>query len=139
MEKVLSHAKKSDPIQKRVSLKPKQGGKLTIELSLQDERGKQSAADFIEHLYVKAKDKLGDPVVHNGFQLPNPYDQEAMKKQIIFISSFHDSMFGSFSEKSTLPDEERSQFLEVFFLAIGTVIDGNQILVDLEKGKITAK
>lgn len=127
----------SGPIEKRITLKTKGGEQVSTDFTLADDKGRQSAAEYVHHLFATIKDKLGEPAMFQGFQPTNPNNQEELKHMILFIASFHDAMFGTFNRASELPDEERSEFIEIFLLACATVLEGKNILIDLAKGKIS--
>ncbi|MHB0991895.1 MAG: hypothetical protein ACYC3O_11455 [Burkholderiales bacterium] len=126
----------SGPIAKHVALKTKGGEKVSAELTLQDENGRASAAEYINHLYNSIKDKLGEVVIAQLGDGADPYNIPELKKQILFIAAFHDSMFGTFNHTSSLPEKERTEFIEIFLLAVATLIPGTSILVDLAKGSV---
>lgn len=126
----------SEPIAKHVALKTKAGEKVSAELTLQDENGRASAAEYINHLYISIKEKLGEVVIAQLGDGADPYNIAELKKQILFIAAFHDSMFGTFNHTSTFPEKERTEFIEIFLLAVATLIPGTSILVDLSKGSV---
>lgn len=127
----------SAPIEKRVTLKTKIGEMVSVDLTLQDENGRPSAAEYINHLYRSIKDKLGEVVIAKLDDSADPYNIPEVTKQILFVAAFHDSMFGTFSQTSELPNQERADFIEIFLLAVATLIPGRNILVDLTKNKIS--
>ncbi|MEJ2654671.1 MAG: hypothetical protein P8Z69_05065 [Acidihalobacter sp.] len=122
------------PIEKRVTVLTRSGERLGLDVSLADEYGKQSAAEYLEHVYEHIKRKLDEPTPFSGFGAPSPYDQQRMHEMILFIAAFHDSAFGTFNRQSALPDQERSEFLEIFLLACATVLDGRDLRIDLSHG-----
>ncbi|MEW5791685.1 MAG: hypothetical protein ACOY5C_04585 [Pseudomonadota bacterium] len=126
----------SGPIEKRITLKTRAGEQVSMDVSLADEQGRQSAAEYIHHLYTSIKEKLGEPVLFGGFQRIDPDDREALKRMILFIAAFHDSMFGTFNRHSQLPEAQRNEFVEIFLLACATLLDGKNLLLDLGRGKI---
>lgn len=126
----------SKPIAKYVSLKTKGGEMVSAELTLQDENGRTSAAEYIAHLYTSIKEKLGEVVIAQLGDSADPNNIDEIKKQILFIAAFHDSMFGTFNRTSTLPEKERTEFIEIFLLAVATLIPGTSIRVDLSKGSV---
>lgn len=125
------------PVDKRVTLKAKSGEQVSVEFTISDDKGRQSAAEYIHHLFEGVRAKLNEPVIYTGAEKPNPDSVEELKQQILYIASFHDSMFGTFNRQSTLPEDERKEFIEIFLLACATLLEGKNILVDLEKGKIS--
>ncbi|ARU30408.1 hypothetical protein CAP31_01080 [Sulfuriferula sp. AH1] len=126
----------SEPIDKRVTLKTKMGEMVSAEFSLQDENGRPSAAEYIDHLYKSIKEKLGEVVIAQLGDGADVYNVAEIKKQILYIAAFHDSMFGTFNRTSKLPENERNDFIEIFLLAVATLIPGRNILVDLSKGTV---
>lgn len=124
----------AEPIEKRVTVLTRSGERLSLDISLADEYGKQSAAEYLEHVYERIKRKLDEPMPFAGFKAPDPHDQTRMREMVLFIAAFHDSMFGTFNRQSVLPDQERSEFLEIFLLACATVLDGRDLLIDLSHG-----
>lgn len=125
-----------EPIAKYVALKTKGGEKVSAQLTLQDENGRASAAEYIRHLYTSIKEKLGEVVIAQLGDGADANNIAELKKQIVFIAAFHDSMFGTFNHTSALPEKERTEFIEIFLLAVATLIPGNSILVDLSKGSV---
>ena len=123
------------PIEKRITVLSRSGERLSLDVSLADEYGKQSAAEYLEHVYERIKRKLDEPAPFGGFGAPNPHDQERMREMILFIAAFHDSMFGTFNRQSALPEQERSEFLEIFLLACATVLEGRDLQIDLSHGR----
>lgn len=130
------NATPSEPIDKRVTLKTKMGETVSAEFSLQDENGRPSAAEYIDHLYKSIKEKLGEVVIAQLGDGVDANDVAGIKKQILYIAAFHDSMFGTFNRVSKLPENERNDFIEIFLLAVATLIPGRNILVDLSKGTV---
>ena len=130
------NATPSEPIDKRVTLKTKMGEMVSAEFSLQDENGRPSAAEYIDHLYKSIKEKLGEVVIAQLGDGVDANDVAGIKKQILYIAAFHDSMFGTFNRVSKLPENERNDFIEIFLLAVATLIPGRNILVDLSKGTV---
>lgn len=126
------------PIDKKITLKTKSGEQLSMEVSLQDEHGRDSAAAYIHHLYTSIKEKLGEPVIFTGENASQKLSVEELQKMILFIASFHDAMFGTFNRQapSQIPDEERQEFIELFLLACASVLEGRNLMVDLSKGQI---
>ncbi|APZ43943.1 hypothetical protein [Acidihalobacter ferrooxydans] len=123
------------PINKRISVLSRSGERLSLDISLADEHGKQSAAEYLEHVYERIKHKLDEPMPFAGFKAPDPHNQERMREVVLFIAAFHDSFFGTFNRQSTLPDQERTEFLEIFLLAAATVLDGRDLQIDLSTGR----
>jgi hypothetical protein len=130
------NAAASEPVDKRVVLKTKVGEMVSAEFTLQDENGRPSAAEYINHLYKSIKEKLGEVVIAQLDDSIDPNNVTELKKQILYIAAFHDSMFGTFNRTSKLPEEERKDFIEIFLLAVATLIPGRNILVDLSKGTV---
>ena len=130
------NATPSEPIEKRVTLKTKMGEMVSAEFSLQDENGRPSAAEYLDHLYKSIKEKLGEVVIAQLGDGVDANDVAGIKKQILYIAAFHDSMFGTFNRTSKLPESERNDFIEIFLLAVATLIPGRNILVDLSKGTV---
>jgi hypothetical protein len=127
----------SAPIEKRVTLKTKAGQMVSADFTLQDENGRQSAAEYMRHLYTSIKEKLGEVVIAQLGDGADPFNVTELKKQILFIAAFHDSMFGTFNRTSEIPEQERTDFIEIFLLAIATVIPGRNIMVDLSKNTLS--
>ncbi len=125
------------PVDKLVTLKTKSGEKVSAEFTISDDKGRQSAAEYIQHLFEGIQEKLNEPVIYLGAEKPNPDSLEALTRQILYIASFHDAMFGTFGRQSKLPEDERKEFIEIFLLACATLLEGKNILLDLEKGKIS--
>lgn len=125
------------PVDKRVTLKTKSGQQVSVEYTISDDKGRQSAAEYIHHLFEGIREKMNEPVIYTGANTPNPNNVEELKQQILYIASFHDAMFGTFNRQSKLPEDERKEFIEIFLLACATLLEGKNILVDLEKGKIS--
>lgn len=127
------------PIDKRITLKTKLGEQLSLDVTLQDEHGRDSAAAYIHHLYTSIKDKLGEPVIFTGENASQTLSEAELQKMILFIAAFHDSMFGTFNKQapSQIPDEERQEFIELFLLAAASVLNGRNLLIDLTKGQIS--
>ena len=126
----------SEPVDKRVSIRTKVGEMVSAEFTLQDENGRPSAAEYIEHLYKSIKEKLGEVVIAKLGDSVDAYNIPELKKQILYIAAFHDSMFGTFNRTSTLPENERNDFIEIFLLAVATLIPGRNILVDMGKNTV---
>jgi len=126
----------SEPVEKRVTIKTKVGEMVSAEFTLQDENGRPSAAEYIHHLYISIKEKLGEVVIAQLGDSVDANNVPEIKKQILYIAAFHDSMFGTFNRTSTLPEKERTDFIEIFLLAVATLIPGRNILVDLAKGTV---
>lgn len=127
----------SEPIDKRVTLKTKLGEMVSVEYTLQDENGRPSAAEYLDHLYKSIKEKLGEVVIAKLGDAVDPNNVPEIKRQILYIAAFHDSMFGTFNRICKLPESERKDFIEIFLLAIATLIPGRNIVVDLAKGTVS--
>lgn len=130
------NAAASEPIDKRVTLKTRSGEMVSAEFTLQDENGRASAAEYIHHLYTSIKQKLGEVVIAQLGDAADANNVPELKKQVLYIAAFHDSMFGTFSRVSSLPEDERKEFIEIFLLAVATLMPGRNLLVDLSKGTI---
>lgn len=126
------------PIDKRITLKTKMGEQIALDVTLQDEHGRDSAAEYIQHLYSSIKEKLGEPIIFTGDNTSKTLSEHELQKMILFIASFHDSMFGTFNKQapSQIPDTERQDFIELFLLACASVLSGKNLLIDLSKGQI---
>lgn len=131
------YAPPAEPTDKLVTIKTRSGEKVGMEVTLADDKGRQSAAEYLLHLFGTIKKKMGEPEIFVGEVKADPANQEEIKRQILYVAGFHDSMFGTFNRKSQLPDEERNEFVEIFLLACATLLDGKNILIDLEKGRIS--
>ena len=81
------------PIDKLVTLKTKSGEKVSAEFTISDDKGRQSAAEYIQHLFEGIREKMNEPVIYLGAEKPNPDSLEALIPQILYIASFHDAMF----------------------------------------------
>ncbi|NOT16676.1 MAG: hypothetical protein HOP20_01245 [Sulfuriferula sp.] len=127
----------SAPIEKRVTLKTKAGQMLSTDFTLQDENGRHSAAEYIYHLYTSIKEKLGEVVIAQLGDSADPYNVAEIKKQILFVAAFHDSMFGTFNQTSDISAQERADFIEIFLLAAATLMPGRNIMIDLTKNTIS--
>jgi hypothetical protein len=127
----------SAPIEKRVTLKTKAGQMVSADFTLQDENGRLSAAEYMRHLYTSIKEKLGEVVIAQLGDGSDPFNVSELKKQILYIAAFHDSMFGTFNRTSEIPEQERTDFIEIFLLAIATVMPGRNIMVDLNKNTLS--
>ena len=127
----------SEPVDKRVTLKTKVGEMVSVEYTLQDENGRPSAAEYLDHLYKSIKEKLGEVVIAKLDDTVDSNNIPEIKKQILYIAAFHDSMFGTFNRTCKLPENERKDFIEIFLLAVATLIPGRNILVDLGKGTVS--
>ncbi len=124
------------PRKKRVTLKTRMGEQLSMPFTLQDDLGRDSAAVYLTELYETIKTKLNEPVISHisgGFGI----DTETLKQHILFIAAFHDSMFGTFSRQSTFPEQERAEFIELFFLAVASVLPSGHISIDLSSKQIS--
>jgi hypothetical protein len=122
------------PIEKRITVLTRSGEKLSLDVTLADEYGKRSAAEYIEHVYESIKRKLDEPMPFAGFGAPDPYDQARMREMILFVAAFHDSTFGTFNRRTELPETERNEFVEIFLLACASVLDGRDLQIDLSQG-----
>ncbi len=129
-------AASSKPIEKRVVLKTKTGEQVRATLNLQDENGRLSAAEYLDHLYISIKEKLGEVVLARLDTAVDANNIPEIKKRILYVAAFHDSMFGTFNRTSSLPEQERTEFIEIFLLAVATLIPDTFILVDLASGRV---
>lgn len=125
----------SEPIHKLVTLKTRTGQQLSMPFTLQDENGRASAAEYIKELHDTIRQRLNEPVLQQPVTL-GIADVETLKKQILYIAAFHDSMFGTFNRDSSLPAKERAEFIELFLLAVASVMPNGNILIDLAKGQV---
>ncbi|OBS09865.1 hypothetical protein [Acidihalobacter prosperus] len=123
-------------IEKRISLKTRGGERVSLDVTLADANGRQSALEYLEHLDETIRRKLGDTPVFAGFTAPNPYDHARIEAMIVNIASFHDATFGTFNQRTTLPEDERNEFVEIFLLACASVVEGRQIVIDLSRGRV---
>lgn len=127
-------------IEKKIRLKTKFGEELTMPISLTDPAAtRQSAAEWLFHVYQSAKQKMDEPMLFTGKDVIDPNDKKRMEEFVIYIGQFHDAVFGTFNSVSKLPDQERADFIEFFFLAIANVFDDQEIHIDLPKGEITTR
>jgi len=131
------YAPAAEPTGKHITLRSKSGEQVSMEVTLADDKGRQSAAGYIRHLFDSIRNKMNEPEIFVGMAQSDFDSSEEIKKQILYIASFHDAMFGTFSQHSQLPEKERNEFIEIFLLACATLVDGKNILIDLEKGKIS--
>ncbi len=131
------NAPPAQPQEKRVTIKTRAGEMVSADLTLQDDKGRQSAAEYIHHLFQSIREKLGEVVITQVTETADPDDMAENKRRIIYIAAFHDSMFGTFNHVTKLPEEERNEFVEIFLLAVATLMPGRNILVDLGKGSIS--
>lgn len=124
------------PIEKRISLKTRDGERVSLDVNIADTNGRQSALEYLEHLDEAIRRKLGDTPVFAGFTAPDPFDQARIEAIIVHIASFHDATFGTFNPRTSLPEDERNEFVELFLLACASVLEGRQIVIDLAKGRV---
>ncbi len=125
------------PIEKRITLKTKSGEMVSLNITLEDEKGRQSAAEYIHHLFQSIRQKLGEVVIAQVSETADANDVAENKRRILYIAAFHDSMFGTFNRVTTLPEKERDEFVEIFLLAVATLIPGRNIVLDLSKGSLS--
>ncbi len=125
------------PLHKTVWLKTRAGVQISMPFTLQDEQGRDSAAEYLQHVYEALREKLAEPVLSTPKSAFGP-TLDTLKQQILFIASFHDNMFGTFNPQSALPEQERADFIELFLLAVASVIPGNEIHIDLARGQVTS-
>lgn len=125
------------PQHKTVWLKTPAGVQISMPFTLQDDQGRDSAAEYLQHLYDTLREKLNEPVISTPNRvLAVPLD--TLKQQILFVAAFHDNMFGTFNPQSALPEQERADFIELFLLAVASVIPGNEIHIDLARKQVTS-
>lgn len=125
------------PQEKRVTLKTRSGEMVSADLTLQDDQGRQSAAEYIHHLFQSIREKLGEVVIAQVTEVADANDVAENKRRILYIAAFHDSMFGTFNRATKLPEDERDEFVEIFLLAVATLIPGRNILLDLANSSIS--
>lgn len=123
-------------IHKILWLKTKQGEELSMPVELADYAGRDSAVEYLQHVYKSIKEKMGEPDIFVGAEHAMQISNEDVQKWILFIAQFHDAVFGSFSKNSKLPDNERVMFIETFFVAVASVMQAETIYIDLSRGKI---
>lgn len=133
----LQHLTQQEKQEKQVYLKTRSGIELSMHFTLQDDLGRDSAVEYLGHLYDTLREKVGEPVLTHALN-PAKVSVETLKQQIIFIAGLHDSMFGTFHQQSTLPEQERADFIELFLLAVVSVIPGGQIRIDLTQGIVSS-
>ena len=127
----------AESINKHITLKTKAGVQVSMEVTLTDDKGRQSAAEYIQHLFDSIRQKMGEPAIIVGADHTNVGGAEKIEQHILYIAAFHDAMFGTFNQQSKLPENERKEFIEIFLLACATLVDGKNILIDLAKGEIS--
>jgi hypothetical protein len=132
-----THLHPIKPQHKHVYLKTQAGVELSMQFTLQDDLGYDSAVEYLSHLHDTLRKKMGEPVLTHSLQ-PAMVSIETLKQQILYIAGLHDSMFGTFNPQSALPDQERADFIELFLLAVATVIPGGEIRIELLKPAITS-
>ena len=126
----------AEPINKHITLTTKAGVQVSMEVTLTDDKGRQSAAQYLQHLFDSIRLKMGEPTIIVGAD-SIAGSAEKIEQQILYIAAFHDAMFGTFNQQSKLPENERKEFIEIFLLACATLVDGKNVLIDLAKGKIS--
>ena len=130
------------PIEKRITLKTKSGEMVSLDITLEDENGRQSAAEYIHHLFQSIRQKLGEVVIATVNETADANDVAENKRRIIYIAAFHDAMFGTFNRVTKLPESERAEFVEIFRIGdrITVLRDGQRVLtsplVDLTAGDV---
>ncbi len=124
------------PIEKLISLTTRAGEQLSMPFTLQDELGRTSAAAYLDELHEAIRHKLNEPVISRPVEELG-LDTETLKQKILYIAAFHDSMFGTFNRQSALPEKERAEFIELFLLAVASVLPGSRIRIDLTSGLIS--
>ena len=127
----------AESIDKHITLKTKAGVEVSMDITLADDKGRQSAAQYLEHLFDSIRLKMGEPTIIVGGDSISGGSAEKIEQQILSIAAFHDAMFGTFNQQSKLPENERKEFIEIFLLACATLVEGKNILIDLAKGKIS--
>ena len=126
----------AESIDKHITLKTKAGVQVSMEVTLTDDKGRQSAAEYIQHLFDSIRQKMGESAIIVGADHTN-VGAEKIQQHILYIAAFHDAMFGTFNQQSKLPEKERKEFIEIFLLACAALVDGKNILIDLAKGEIS--
>lgn len=137
MAEIINPYADEKPESKHITLRARSGQEISSDVTLQDRRGRQSAAEYVFHLYSTIKEKMDEPVVEA--KAPSPDDQGAMERMILYVAGAHDSMFGTFNARPEMPEEERDEFVEIFLLACATVIEGQRLLIDLQRWVISAE
>ena len=140
MANILNPHADQQPESKHIVLRARSGQEVSAGFTLQDRRGRESAAEYLFHLYSTIRQKLGEPTLDTA--APSPDDQAAMQRLILYTAGAHDTMFGTFNASSAspeMPEEERNEFVEIFLLACATVIEGQRITIDLQRGLVTAE
>ena len=127
----------AESIDKHITLKTKAGVEVSMDITLADDKGRQSAAQYLQHLFDSIRLKMGEPTIIVGGDSISGGSAEKIEQQILYIAAFHDAMFGTFNQQSKLPENERKEFIEIFLLACATLVEGKNILIDLAKGKIS--
>lgn len=127
---------RATPLEKQVTLVTRSGERLSMPFTLQDELGRDSAAAWLNELNETIRNRLNEPVL--GELAGLAADVETLKRKILYIAGFHDSMFGTFNRQSTLPENERAEFIELFLLAVASVIPGARIEINLLSGRISS-
>ena len=125
------------PETKQITLRARSGQEVSADFTLQDRRGRKSAAEYLFHLYSTIREKMNEPTLEAA--APSPDDQGAMRRMILYVAGAHDTLFGTFNARSEMPEEERNEFVEIFLLACATVLEGRRITVDLQQGNILAE
>ncbi len=137
MADILNPYADEQPETKHILLRARNGQEISADYTLQDRRGRKSAAEYLFHLYSTLKEKMGEPTLDTA--APSPDDQAAMQRLILYTAGAHDTMFGTFNARSEMPEEERNEFVDIFLLASATVIEGQRITIDLQRGLVTAE
>ncbi|MFP4132013.1 hypothetical protein [Thiohalospira sp.] len=137
MAEIINPYADEGPESKHITLRARSGQEVSADYTLQDRRGRQSAAEYLFHLYSTIKEKMDEPVLEA--EAPPPDDQGAMQRMILYVAGAHDTLFGTFNARSEMPEDERNEFVEIFLLACATVIEGQRITVDLQRGIITGE
>ena len=127
----------AESIDKHITLKTKAGVEVSMDITLADDKGRQSAAEYLQHLFDSIRLKMGEPTIIVGGDSISGGSAKKIEQQILYIAAFHDAMFGTFNQQSKLPENERKEFIEIFLLACATLVEGKNILIDLAKGKIS--
>lgn len=137
MADILNPYADEQPETKHILLRARSGQEISADYTLQDRRGRKSAAEYLFHLYSTLKEKMSEPTLDTA--APSPDDQAAMQRLILYTAGAHDTLFGTFNARSEIPEEERNEFVDIFLLASATVIDGQRITIDLQRGLVTAE
>ena len=109
MAEIINPYANEGPESKHITLRARSGQEVSSDVTLQDKRGRQSAAEYLFHLYSTIKQKMDEPVL--DAETPPPDDQGAMQRMILYVAGAHDTMFGTFNARPEMPEDERNEFL----------------------------